>query len=120
MVQNFQLTGRLPKLTRMDDPVISYTKEDAWQVHYPHNDALVINLTIVDFNTWQVLVDNGSSIDILYYPAFQQMRISKERLMPSDVPLVGFGGIKVMPVEFVTYWSPSAPILNKSQRMSPS
>jgi len=40
----------------------------------------------------RVLIDNGSSIDILYYPAFQQMRIDKERLIPTNAPLVGFKG----------------------------
>jgi len=55
-------------------------------------------------------VDNGSSADILYYPSFQQMRIGKEWLMPSDVPLVSFNGTKVMlvgsimlPVTISTY-----------------
>ena len=94
----------------MDDPVISFTEEDARRVHHPHNNALVINLTIVDFNTRWVLVDNGSLTDILYYPAFQQMRIGRERLTPVDAPLVGFGGMKVilvgsitLPVTIVTY-----------------
>ena len=86
----------------MDDLVISFTEEDARRVHHPHNNALVINLTIVDFNTWWVLVDNGSLTDILYYPAFQQMRISRERLTPADTPLVGFGGTKVIPVGSIT------------------
>ena len=94
----------------MDDLVISFTEEDARRVHHPHNNALVINLTIVDFNTRWVLVDNGSLTDILYYPAFQQMRIGRERLTPVDAPLVGFGGMKVilvgsitLPVTIVTY-----------------
>ena len=86
----------------MDDPVISFTEEDARRVHHPHNNALVINLTIVDFNTRWVLVDNGSLTDILYYPAFQQMRIGRERLIPADTPLVGFGGTKVIPVGSIT------------------
>ena len=86
----------------MDDPVISFTEEDARRVHHPHNNALVINLTIVDFNTRWVLVDNGSLIDILYYPAFQQMRIGRERLTPVDAPLVGFDGMKVIPVGSIT------------------
>ena len=86
----------------MDDLVISFTEEDARRVHHPHNNALVINLTIVDFNTRWVLVDNGSLTDILYYPAFQQMRISRERLTPADTPLVGFGGTKVIPVGSIT------------------
>ena len=49
-----------------------------------------------------VLVDNGNSADILYYPAFQQMRIDKERLIPTNAPLVGFGGSRVFPLGAVT------------------
>lgn len=65
MVQNVQLTDRLPKLSQLDNPMISFTKEDARRVHHPYDNALVNNLTIVDFNTRRVLVDNGSSTDIL-------------------------------------------------------
>ena len=49
-----------------------------------------------------VLVDNGSSMDILYYPAFQQMRIDREQLIPTNAPLVGFGGTKVFPLGVIT------------------
>ena len=49
-----------------------------------------------------MLVDNGSLADILYYLAFQQMRVNKERLLPSDTPLVGFNGTKVFPVGTIT------------------
>ena len=101
MMQNVQLTDCLPKLSRMDDTVISFTEEDARWVHHPHDDALVINLTIADFNTRWVLVDNRSSSNILYYPAFQQIRIDRERFTPSNAPLVGFGGTKVMLIGFV-------------------
>ena len=82
--------------------MISFIEEDARQVHHPHENALMINLAIADFNTRCVLVDNGSSADILYYPSLQQIRIGKDRLMPSDIPLVGLGRMKVMLVEFVT------------------
>ena len=86
----------------MDDLVISFTKEDARRLHHPHDDALVTNLTIANFNTQWVLVDNGSSANIIYYLAFQQIRIGKERLIPSNVPQIGFGGMKVMPVGSIT------------------
>ena len=49
-----------------------------------------------------VLVDNGSSTDILYYLAFQQMRIDKERLIPTNAPLVGFRRSRVFPLGAVT------------------
>lgn len=42
-----------------------------------------------------MLVDNKSSENILYYPTFQQMRVNKEHFIPSDTPLVGFGGTMV-------------------------
>ena len=47
-------------------------------------------------------MDNRSSADILYYLAFQQIRINKERLLPSDTPLVGFGRTKVFPMGTIT------------------
>ena len=37
-----------------------------------------------------ILVDNGSSMDILYYPAFQQMGIDRGRLIPTNALLVGW------------------------------
>ena len=47
-------------------------------------------------------MDNGSFADILYYLAFQQMRIGKERLIPTNAPLVGFRGTRVHPLGAVT------------------
>ena len=47
-------------------------------------------------------MDNGSSVNILYYLAFQQMRIDKERLIPVNVPLVGFKETRVHPLGVVT------------------
>ncbi|XP_030958344.1 uncharacterized protein LOC115980207 [Quercus lobata] len=95
-------------VNRTDSPftatVNSYPlpKEDARRLYHPHDDALVVNLRVEDYNMHRVLVDNGSSADILYYPAFQQMRIDRERLVPTNAPLVGFGGSRVFPLGAVT------------------
>ena len=78
MVQNVQLTGFVLKMAQIDNPVIEFLEEDARRLHHPHDDAFTVSIWIGDYNTHQVLVDNGSSADILYYPVFQQMRIDKE------------------------------------------
>ena len=98
MVQNVQLTGSVPKIAQRESPIIGFSKEDARRLHHPHDDALVVSVRVGDYNVHQMLVDNGSSIDILYYPAFQQMRINRARLIPTNAPLVGFGGTRVLPV----------------------
>ena len=98
MVQNVQLTGVVSKIARRKGPIIGFLKKDARRLHHPHDNVLVINLRVEDYNMHRVLVDNGSSADILYYPAFQQMRIDKEQLIPTNAPLIGFGWSRVFPL----------------------
>ena len=72
------------------------------RLHHPHDDALVVSIRVGDYNVHRVLVDNGSSADILYYPVFQQMGIDRARLIPTNAPPVGFGGTWVFPLGAVT------------------
>ena len=51
----------------------------------------------------RVLVDNGSSADILCYLVFQQIGIDKEQLVPTNAPLVSFGGTRIFPLGVVTW-----------------
>ena len=71
VVQNVQLSGRSPRMSGADKLAITFTDEDAGKIHHPYDDAIVITLLIADYTTRRVLVDNGSSVDILYYLAFQ-------------------------------------------------
>ena len=70
VVQNVQLLGRSPRTRITDEQAIIFIDEDAERVHHPYDDAIIITLLIADYMTSRVLVDNRSSPDILYYPAF--------------------------------------------------
>ena len=49
---------------------MSFSEGDTLEVKQPRNDPLVIMLNIEGFNTKRILVDNGSSADIIYLLAF--------------------------------------------------
>ena len=89
-------------MPRVDNPLIGFSEEDAQRLHHLHDDALVVSIQVGDYDMYWVLVNNGSSADILYYPVFQQMRINKGRLAPANAPLVGFGGTEVYPLGTIT------------------
>ena len=102
IVQNVQLTGSVLKITRRESPIIGFSEEDARRLYHPHDDALVVSIRVEDYNMHRVLVDNGSLANILYYLAFQQMEIGRERLIPTNAPFIGFRGTRVLPLGVVT------------------
>ena len=79
-----------------------FNKADARGVKQPHNDPLVIMLNIEEFNTKRILVDSGSSSDIIYLPAFQQLKLDPKRLRPFESPFVSFNGDRIYPRSIVT------------------
>ena len=70
VVQNVQLSGQPPRMRGVDEHAITFTDKDVGRIYHPHDDAIVITLLIADYTTRKVLIDNGSSADILYYPVF--------------------------------------------------
>ena len=87
---------------RRTDQDMTFSEVDAREVRLPHNDPLVIMLNIEGFNTKRILVDNGSSADIIYFPAFQQLKLDEKRLRPFRSPLVNFSGDRVYPKGIIT------------------
>ncbi|XP_030932698.1 uncharacterized protein LOC115958416 [Quercus lobata] len=102
VVQNIQLSRRSLRTRAIEELAISFTDKEAERIHHSHDDVIVFTLVIADYTTRRVLVDNGSSADIFYYPAFQQMRLGRDQFHPVCSPLIGFGGIKVQPVGTIT------------------
>ena len=91
-----------PFKQKRTDQDMSFNEANARGVRQPHNDPLVIMLTIERFNTKRTLVNNGSSTDIIYVPTFQQLKLDPKRLRPFDSPLVSFSGDRVYPMSIVT------------------
>jgi hypothetical protein len=91
------LSGRL-----IGPSPITFTEEDFRLKSMNHNDAMVIEVNIAGWVIRKILVDNGSSADILFLKTFEKMNLSRHMLHPPEYPLQGFGGKPIKPVEKVS------------------
>ncbi|RRT66318.1 hypothetical protein B296_00024255 [Ensete ventricosum] len=64
---------------------------EAREAEYPdHNDVLVILVCIANVLVKRVMMDTGSSADILYKDAFKKLRLTTADLSPMSSTLTGF------------------------------
>ncbi|XP_022861271.1 uncharacterized protein LOC111381691 [Olea europaea var. sylvestris] len=69
---------------------VTFSQEDAQGVHHPHCDALVVRAVVARNGLKRMLVDNGSSVNILFGSTFDKIQI-KHGLIPMTDPLFGRG-----------------------------
>ncbi|GAV61129.1 hypothetical protein CFOL_v3_04657, partial [Cephalotus follicularis] len=81
-----------------EEEVITFSEADYEGVRLPHDDPVVVTLLVELFTMKRILIDSGSSADILYKNAFDQMRIPADQLKPVKTPLVGFTGETIHPL----------------------
>ncbi|GFY91215.1 hypothetical protein Acr_07g0014110 [Actinidia rufa] len=84
-----------------DQTPITFSNDDLRGLHLPHDDALVVSAVIANFNVQRILIDNGSSADILFISAFERMKIGLDKLHPFHTPLIGFGGNTTHPLGWI-------------------
>ncbi|KAK3013564.1 hypothetical protein RJ639_008368 [Escallonia herrerae] len=69
---------------------LEFDDTDLDRISLPYDDALVISLRIDAFQVKRILVDTGSSADIIFEDVFNQMLISDDRVKAISSPLYGF------------------------------
>ena len=93
-VLEVQAISKLPRW----DTAITFSDSNLEGCQHPHDDPLVIRAIVVNKTIHRVLVDNGSSADIIFASAFDKMDIGREKLEQVSSHLRGFSGEKVMPL----------------------
>ncbi|XP_059455126.1 uncharacterized protein LOC132185359 [Corylus avellana] len=92
-------TVRRPvKQSRRTEMVIGFSDVDYLGISHPHTDTLVITQTVANHNVHRILVNNGSSADILYRSAFKKLNLRQEKIVPTNYPLMEFMGEQVQPI----------------------
>ncbi len=72
--------------------LISFGPKDAEEVMFPHQDPLVISAEIAGFEVRRILVDGGSSADVIFAEAYAKMGLTTQALTLAPTSLRGFSG----------------------------
>ena len=91
-IEEIQAVSKQPRL----DTSITFSDSDLEGCQHPHDDPLVVRAVVANKTVHRVLVDNGSSADIIFVPALDKMGIGREKLDPVNTHLRGFSGEKVL------------------------
>ena len=86
-------------------PPITFTDEDFTTIDPSQDDPMVITVEIDKFAIAKVLVDQGSSVDILYWETFKKMKISEAEIQPYNKQIVGFSGERVDTKGFIDLYT---------------
>ncbi|XP_014491680.1 uncharacterized protein LOC106754195 [Vigna radiata var. radiata] len=76
-------------------PDITFTDRDFHAPDPDQDDPMVITARIAQYDVGKVLVDQGSSVNILYWTTFRRMEIAEDVIAPFNEQIVGFAGERV-------------------------
>ena len=93
-VMEVQAVSKLPRF----GTAITFSDSDLEGCQHPHDDPLVTRAVVANKTIHWVLIDNGSSIGIIFALAFDKMDIGREKLESVSTHLRGFSGEKVLPL----------------------
>nr|VDD24220.1 unnamed protein product [Brassica oleracea] len=69
-----------PKRLLLNTDEISFTAKEQERILTPHHDALVVSLTIANCLVKRILVDNGSSSNIIFRTVYQDLGLEENTL----------------------------------------
>ena len=81
----------------LTQPTLGFSYEDKAGTIQPHDDTLVVTLKIGGYDVRRVLVDQGSTVKIMYPDLYKGLNMKPEDLTAYESPLVSFEGKTVIP-----------------------
>ncbi|MCI01003.1 hypothetical protein A2U01_0022027, partial [Trifolium medium] len=97
-----QETNLVGQVSFPPTPEISFSANDGNGIFPNDDDPLMIQVQILNCDVKRVLIDSGSSADIMYWEAFKAMQLAREQLKPYNGTLVGLAGEQVEVMGHVT------------------
>jgi len=98
--RNINLVSYLPPRSQ---PTITFSDSD-FSINDPNqDDSMVVTTTIANWRVHKILIDQGSSADVLYWSTFKKLKIPESCIQTYSEPLLGFAGQKVHSRGFIDF-----------------
>ncbi|KAJ8430452.1 hypothetical protein Cgig2_030108 [Carnegiea gigantea] len=82
-------------------PTMVFGGKEAPRFASPHNDPLVIEMKIASAIVRRILIDMGSSVDIIIWDCLKKLTHPRRAIVPLVHPILGFGGQEVNPTGMI-------------------
>lgn len=79
-------------------PVVGFEPQDMEGVSMPHNNALVVWVTLANYEVARVSTDVDNSINVLFRDNFEWMQLNVGELQQVATSLFNFAGHEVRPL----------------------
>ena len=76
--------------------VLGFSNEDKLGTVQPHDDALVVTLRIGGYDVKKVMIDQGSTAEVMYPDLFKELNLKSENFTAYSSLLVSFEGKMVI------------------------
>ncbi|XP_048502975.2 uncharacterized protein LOC125498750 [Beta vulgaris subsp. vulgaris] len=83
-------------------PKIVVSELDRGKIRTPHDDPLVVEMKIANLKVRRILIDIGSSTDIISTDSLSRLKFNENNLVLVNHPIIGFGGGINYPMGTVT------------------
>ncbi|XP_026417374.1 uncharacterized protein LOC113312855 [Papaver somniferum] len=81
---------------------LTFSAEDVEEDMEDHNDPLVLTLPVSGCNIKKILIDGGSSVNVLFYDTFKRIELNDEQIMSFYYTIYGFNGAPTKPLGDIT------------------
>ena len=73
-------------------PKVVVSELDRGKIRTPHDDRWVVEMKITNLRVRRILIDMGSSTDIISADCLSRLKFNENDLVPVHHPIIGFGG----------------------------
>ncbi|KAM2718362.1 hypothetical protein EV1_030279 [Malus domestica] len=112
---NIQLThliSQVQAINTQPGPIVGFTEQDVEGVDFPHDDALVVSVKLVNAIVDKMMVDNGSVVNLLQLSVIQTMCLESIIVREMEV-FTGFNGHTSTAIDNITLDVRTPPVVSK-------